>query len=159
MWTTKSFLFLVAFFWAAVLQETPIGNLLYSNELLFGFLPGDYFTLRSVGYGFLGNSLYSLILIMQRLLQLSEGEQSARPFNKYDWFLLGLRPVVAGIFSLVLTAILLSMADGKTILNVNLAEAEGFMIFTGLFSGLFFEFLTTREFMKKVFKRTIEDKV
>ena len=157
MWMTKSFFFLLAFFWAAILQETKLGQI--SNDLLFGILPGNYFIARSIGYGFLGNSLYSLILIMQRLLQLSESEVQARQFNRYDWYLLGLRPVVAGLFSLVLTALMLSAADGKTILNVNLAGAEGFIIFVGLFSGLFFEFLTTREFMKKVFKRTVEDKL
>ena len=123
---------------------------------IFGFFNPEYFTYESVAYGVLGNATYTMFQILQYLL--SE-EEAPKPLTKRKLYGLALRPLVAGLFSFILSAAIVACSTvfGDSIFGFITNSATALVI--GLVSGLFFENLTKKAFLDKFFDTQIKGKI
>lgn len=134
--------------WQAI---TPILTKIEQSSVVFGFLPSDYFDPLSLFYGFMGNAVYSMIMIFRTMSVLSEGKEGIKPFNKYTWILITTRPFGAAFFAFILIAILKGF-------GFEYFQDRGVLIMVGLLLGLFYEYIITKAFFDMVFDK-LKDKI
>lgn len=131
---------------------TPLLSKIEQSSLVFGFLPSEYFDSLSLFYGFLGNAVYSMIMIFRNISILSEGtDTNVKPFNKYTWILIATRPFGAALFAFILTAILRG-------LGFEYFQDKGILIMLGLLLGLFYEYIIQKTFFDLMFEK-IKDRI
>ena len=138
----------------AILSITYVWSIVLVNGLFLGFLPSEYFGWLSLFYGFLGNAVYSLIMIFRGLLILAEDTTgTARPFNKYTWILLFTRPFGAAVMNFVVSPILIVLSRNLNSGFTDIIKGEGAQLLIGLTVGILFEYFIKKEFMDGVAKK------
>lgn len=143
----------------AILFMSYLISIVVAQNMFLGFLPGEYFGWLSLFYGFLGNAMYSLILIFRGLLTLAEDVSgTAKPFNKYTWILLFTRPFGAALMNFVMTPILIVLSGNLNTGFTDTIKGEGAQILIGLTIGVLFEYFIRKEFMDTVAKK-VTDKI
>lgn len=145
------FIFVFNFF-----KVLPFFAMAHMIGVIFGFFDDQFFTYESVVYGILGNSAYSLFQIFQ---YLGDETGDVKPLSKKRLMFISLRPLVAGIASFIFSAVLVALFSAMGGNMMGFIKNNATALVVGITSGLFFDHLTSKEFLTRFFKNNIEDKI
>ena len=128
--------------------------ILLAIQRIFGVFNAKYFTYESALYGLSGSIIYTCYLLFRRISEMANDTKMAKPFNKFEIWLLFLRPFMSTFLAFVL-------AGGANMLfgTGSIFAKDGGAFIIGIVCGLFIEYIASKDFEKRIWNEKIEPKI